>query len=130
MFDNKNDRKKVSDEVAKGIIQAKVYEESFNVVIGGSFIVAVIFGIFFHKAWVSLVYFFGSMMILAMAAETSFPPLKWIFCVILGLFWGFTGWIIGHWFNSTTASEVLAIIGFLGGLANYSYAIDYWRYLP
>ncbi|MDT9719185.1 hypothetical protein QVE09_09750 [Paenibacillus sp. ClWae2A] len=94
----------MKDEVRKGVNEAKESESGANWLFFEIFILSIVFGIYYTSWWV-----FGGV-ILGTMIGLMIKPLRIVILVLLSLACGFVGWIIGHWFDSTPASVVLAIL--------------------
>jgi hypothetical protein len=101
-----------SNEVRKGIETAKLNEKGSSVLFAEVFIISVGLGIWQESWWI-----FGICLI-GLLIGVCIKPLAVFITIGLTILWGFIGYGIGTYFNSTGASIVLTILALLlsGGL--------------
>ncbi|GED14887.1 hypothetical protein [Aneurinibacillus migulanus] len=105
-----------SEDVRKGITNAKFNQENSNILFGEIVFLAIFLGIWSSSWWVFGGIFLGCIIALL------FKPLAFGLCICFGIAWGVIGYVIGAFFiENLGASVVLGIIGLLCGLgANLS----------
>ncbi len=107
--------------VRAGVVNARLNEQSANVVIGEFVLISVAIGLW-AGSWLA-----GGGTLLALMCLMAIPALSRVLAVLLGIGWGAAGVAIGQFFGSTGASIVLGIIGLLGGIGGHLNAAQYVR---
>lgn len=111
----------MSSEVRKGVTNANFNEEQSNIFIIEVFVISIAAGVYYSSWWV-----FGGVLlglIIAVFIKILSVPLMLAFSAC----WGYIGYMIGNYFESSSASIVLAIIGFLAGLGCHLVAFEWVR---
>lgn len=104
-----------TNSVRKGTTQAKFNEDNSNILSGEIVLISIAAG-FLTKSW----WWFGGTL-LGFIMALRIPPLAYVLMVLLSAGWAAIGYGIGMFFDSQSASIVLAVIGFAAGLgANFS----------
>ena len=111
----------MSSEVRKGVSNAHFNEEQSSIFIIEVFVISIVAGLYYSSWWV-----FGGVLlglIIAVFIKILSVPLTLAFSAC----WGYIGYMIGSYFESRSASIVLAIIGFLAGLGCHLAACEWVR---
>jgi hypothetical protein len=107
------------DDIRKGLANARFNEKQSGILYAEIFLIAVAFGLHTQSWWV-----FGAAVI-GLFIAISIPFIAIPLIVLLSTCWAAIGFGIGSMFDSTEASVVLAIIGFLSGLGVHMAAIQW-----
>jgi hypothetical protein len=108
-----------SNEVRKGITQARFNEDASNMLFGEIFLVSIVCGFYWSSWWV-----FGLISI-GLVISLMIKPLAIILAILLSIGWAIIGYGIGVFFDSSSGSIVLAILGLLAGLGAHISALTW-----
>lgn len=108
----------VSDEVRRGITNARINEDNANIVFAELFFIVAAIG-FYTQSWI----WFGAAFVCSLII-VFIPILNMLLMLILSICWGVIGYSVGTLF-STSASVILAIIAFIIGCGIHFSALTY-----
>jgi|SRR5690606_7718636 len=109
----------MSNDVRKGLTNAKFNEKNSSFLFSEILIISIISGLYWDS-WL----IFGSLLF-SLIIFLTIKPLAIILCIFLSLSWAIIGFFIGSFFNSTSASIVMSLIGFFASLGIHLSALNW-----
>ncbi|ART82033.1 hypothetical protein CBP31_04850 [Oceanisphaera profunda] len=111
----------MSDDVRKGITKAQFNEDNANILFAEIGITAIAVGVYF-QSW-----FWGGGVLLALMICLFIKQIAILLILVFSVGWAVAGYFIGGIFESSQASIVLAILGFLCGLGANISALEWTK---
>ena len=109
------------NDVRKGIVNARFNEENSGVLALEIVMISIVSGLVMQSWWWAGGMFFGLFIALLI------KPLAYFLMILLSLFWGGVGFILGCLIGSTGAMVVLSLLGLVVGLGTHFSALQYFQ---